>query len=398
MANRGIVTWVEFVGTPYVAPPEGFLSPSGDVSDGSWTTQAGGTALAAVLDETVRDDSDYVQSNSAVLNDVFEVHLSDPGSTFTNGVLQIAIGKKTNNADVVDFAVELRQGTTVIASWVYADVPYGTVTKSESLTPAQFAAITDFTDLRVRVTAGRFWTPAQLISGGKLARWYSVPDAAVVDGSGNVQTLTDLSGNGVDATQATAGSRPAYEAASPHNGKPGIICSTGLAKSLSMTAVSYNGTNGLSWSFVASQTAVGTGTSNCLVGGGTGGLEVRLNYTSPGWDVIRQAQLRLILMTAPAVNTLSVLGCDLATNSTIGWVDGTSSSNSTNPGLSNGGDALLSAGGTEFLNGRFQEAVASTLKWTTAERQKVDGYLAWKYRTTLDASHPYKNRPPFVGD
>jgi hypothetical protein len=245
---------------------------------------------------------------------------------------------------------------------------------------------------------GRLWTPIHLRAVGKLARWYSVPDGAVVDGSGNVQTLKDLSGNGLDATQATAGSRPEYEPISlGHiNRKPGTL--TSADKSLSMTAVAYNGTNGLSWAFVASQNAAGTGTSNCIVGGGTGGLEVRLNYTSPGWDVIRQAQLRLILMTAPAPNTLSVLGCDLATNSTIGWVDGTSSSNATNPALSNGGNLLLSAGGTEFLRGRFQEAIASELKWTTRERYLVDGYLAWKYGTNLAAAHPFKNRPPLIGD
>jgi hypothetical protein len=244
---------------------------------------------------------------------------------------------------------------------------------------------------------GRLWTPIHLRAVGKLARWYSVPDGAVVDGSGNIQTLKDLSGNGLDATQATAGSRPTYESASPHNWKPGAFC-PGTDKMLSMAAVAYNGTNGLSWAFVASQNAAGTGTSNCIVGGGTGGLEVRLNYTSPGWDVIRQAQLRLILMTAPAPNTLSVLGCDLAASSTIGWVDGTSSSNATNPALSNGGNSLLSAGGTEFLRGRFQEAIASELKWTTRERHLVDGYLSWKYGTNLAAGQPFKNRPPLIGD
>jgi hypothetical protein len=52
------------------------------------------------------------------------------------------------------------------------------------------------------------WTPASI---SNLGAWYR-GDNIVVDGSTNVQTATDLGPNGYDATQASAGNRPAYHA------------------------------------------------------------------------------------------------------------------------------------------------------------------------------------------
>ena len=54
---------------------------------------------------------------------------------------------------MIDQTVYLMQGTTQIASWTYGDVPYGPTLKTETLTGPQLAAITNFADLRIRVTA-----------------------------------------------------------------------------------------------------------------------------------------------------------------------------------------------------------------------------------------------------
>ena len=250
------------------------VRPSSDVSDGLWTTQAGGTALSTVLDETVRDDSDYARSDATTFNDVFEVHLDDPASTFQNGTLKIVIGKETNNADVVDFFVELRQGTTTIASWAYADVAYGAVMKTERLSDAQFAAITDFTDLRVRVTAGRFWTPLEL--GADRIAWFDASVGPFTYATG-ISQWNDLSGLGNHVTQSTGSSQPLLNS-SYLNGKPSVVFDGGDRMARSFTTT-------IDWTTVAVFQPSAVGGTRCIVdtddvGGMRHAQDLRLNGTS----------------------------------------------------------------------------------------------------------------------
>src|SRR5215207_958509 len=97
--------------------------PTSDVSDGGWTDQAGGGSLFAVLDETTRDDADYVKSSINPVIDPFEVALGDPPGLFDT--LRFPVGKEFNNSIRIDITVALMQGATEIASWTYPDVAFG---------------------------------------------------------------------------------------------------------------------------------------------------------------------------------------------------------------------------------------------------------------------------------
>jgi hypothetical protein len=46
------------------------------------------------------------------------------------------------------------------------------------------------------------------------------------------------------------------------------------------------------------------------------------------------------------------------------------------------------------------EVVYTNTALSTADRERLEGYLAWKWGlvANLPAAHPFKNRPPLIGD
>jgi len=142
-----------FFGNKSAAGPALFLRPIADISDGTWTTDTGGTSLFAVLDEVTQSDTDYVRSSENPVDDVMEVNIGSPSGSILSGTLRFTVGKELNNAVVVDVRVELRQGGSTIATWNYLDVAFGFALKSETLTSGQRALVAPGVDLYVRITA-----------------------------------------------------------------------------------------------------------------------------------------------------------------------------------------------------------------------------------------------------
>jgi hypothetical protein len=130
------------------------VRPASDVALGGWTNESGGTSLFASLNEASRSDVSLVRSLDNPNADTFEVALGSIGAgALADGTLNIVVGKGINNAIVIDQTVRLMQGATPIATWSYLDVPYGPTLKTEALTGPQLASITNYADLRIRVTA-----------------------------------------------------------------------------------------------------------------------------------------------------------------------------------------------------------------------------------------------------
>jgi hypothetical protein len=52
------------------------------------------------------------------------------------------------------------------------------------------------------------------------------------------------------------------------------------------------------------------------------------------------------------------------------------------------------------MDGEIGEIIVLPYAASERQRQQIDGYLAWKWgiRGTLAASHPFRNRPPLIGD
>ncbi|MDQ3540404.1 MAG: hypothetical protein M3440_06920 [Chloroflexota bacterium] len=131
--------------------------PTTDVTDGTWTDQAGGTSLFAAIDEAIASDADYIQSATATATaDVAEVALgsiTDPAVS-TGHVVRYRYGKDTAAGDVVNLTVSLRQGTgTEIAAWTHTDIGVGPTDVVQTLTAAQADAVTDYSALRLRFSS-----------------------------------------------------------------------------------------------------------------------------------------------------------------------------------------------------------------------------------------------------
>jgi len=252
------------------------------------------------------------------------------------------------------------------------------------------------TTLRARASAN-LWTPAAL--GTVPALWLDADDASTITLNGStVSQWNDKSGNGRNAVQATAANQPTYNSTFL-NGKPALVFD-GLAKTFQV-GFPLSG-NDISIFVVA-----------------------RRNLTSPITNsLIRwQATAYLVypygtvtaLSTDGGVSTIDNPAAGFVSNDYgiglyrrsrgvsketywNGTVSGTTSSiNSALPSIST--LFIGSSGGTaEFFNGYVSEICITGNAVSTDIRQKLEGYLAWKWglEANLPAAHPFKNFPPTV--
>lgn len=51
-----------------------------------------------------------------------------------------------------------------------------------------------------------------------------------------------------------------------------------------------------------------------------------------------------------------------------------------------------------YSNIAVGEILVAYSEWSQRDRQLVEGYLGWKWGVPLDASHPFANRPPLIGN
>lgn len=133
--------------------------PASDISVGNWKTEAGATSnLFQSLDETNANDADYIISELAPNQSAVEIKFAsatDPAVSDRHYVTY-RYGKTVNNGRRVDQVIYFKSGATVIAQWTHTDVPYGITEVTQLLTSTQTDAITDYTDLRLRIVATSF--------------------------------------------------------------------------------------------------------------------------------------------------------------------------------------------------------------------------------------------------
>lgn len=124
-----------------------------DISTGNWTNSAtGSTPLYTAVDETVADDSDYIQSGSNPVADQCEMQFANVGTPSVN--TNHTVSYRLSGTGSLSTVVALVQGTTVIASWTHSPTPSTFTTYNQALTAGQIASITDYSSLHLRVTAG----------------------------------------------------------------------------------------------------------------------------------------------------------------------------------------------------------------------------------------------------
>jgi hypothetical protein len=252
-----------------------------------------------------------------------------------------------------------------------------------------------------------FFSPRN-ITGNQL--WLDVADAgSLTMVGGTVSQVNDKSGNGYNATQTTAASRPILAATNlvqfANNTyfdfpQAAINNTTRYALFLIFNPIAsvnwiiqkqYNGVGSYNMLSMTNYWQNNTGITNYLYWGphaNTGvvnaGTALSLNtlqlievlYDGTTVSFYRNGTL---LNTATSGPTLSIVNQLSATNCTIGsW-------------RPDGG--IQNSGVTNFL---FGELVYHNVAFSTAQRQAMEGYLAWKWKlqSNLPSTHPFKLFPP----
>jgi hypothetical protein len=178
-----------------------FARPSADISVGGWTA----TPLWEKLDEVTPDDTttEITSGNNPTTNG-FEVRvtgITDPDDN-TGHVVRARVKKNSSGGRQIDFTFTLVQGSTTIATWSAPDVTNAYETFTHNLTEGEAGNITDYSDLRVRVSANDATGSGPGRSGQ--ATWIELeaPDAAAEPIDETVTGTAELSGIATDNTNA----------------------------------------------------------------------------------------------------------------------------------------------------------------------------------------------------
>ena len=321
--------------------------------------------------------------------------------TYTDGTTQnvtatvtwsssaIAIAAISNAAGTRGLATALSAGTTTITA---AD-PASGITATTSLSAVQ-------------------WSPLAIAP----ALWLDAADPATIILATGVGEWRDKSGNGRHFTQPTPASQPAYSASS-FFGQPGLTFD-GTNDIMHLTGINpiiANQTHGVYWVFRRLGNGVGNDAYRPVIGlrhvNGTsdiGALHYVKNgnllgasypyFFSPGTfsydlssgNAYGNAEGHVMAFQANA--TTAATGWQVHRNGTL---EGTTSGIAT-PNASVDGYTL----GAQINPLRYSNVIVAevilVVNTDQATRQRIEGYLAWKWGMTanLPAGHPFKSAPP----
>ena len=271
--------------------------------------------------------------------------------------------------------------------------------------------------------SGKLWRPSDL--GADLALWLDAEDTDSITLNGsNVSQWDDKSGNGRNATQTTAANQPTYLAAG-FNGKPTLETDGDDVLELGVTSLGRN-VSGITCAIVGVHPIAGVFNSNAneiFIGTGTGGSNTRFALTpNPSASTANRYAIAGRRLDSDSYQTVSSSTDSLANRGNqwirVGqaaysdgvanhWTDGTQDLTN-DPFQSAGFTSDTDSQRTEIFDGasalpagsQLCEIVLTHSTMSPADRQKLEGYLAWKWNLVgnLPADHPYKTQPPFVID
>jgi hypothetical protein len=218
----------------------------------------------------------------------------------------------------------------------------------------------------------KLWRPDEL--GADLTLWLDAEDASTITLNGsNVSQWSDKSASAAHGAQATAASQPLYTA-SGLNGKPVVTFSGAQRLNSVVTSLLGNTVAAISQRSASTQPVFEVSpTSSRGYQGNAIGFQSHNAYYANGGTVTTTV-FPTAINSVPAISVATDRRTATAISHAIGH--GT-------PGF-------------VPLTGFISEIVSTETILSTANRQKLEGYLAWKWGlvANLPADHPYKLTPP----
>jgi hypothetical protein len=261
---------------------------------------------------------------------------------------------------------------------------------------------TPFAFVKTAPTAGgqTLWTPTNITT---LAWWDASNQSSVTLNGSTVSQINDLSGNGYNGTQSDAGSQPSYT--NTLNGLK-VMTFDGAGDKLLLPSINIPSNYEMSWYIVLQM----LGNLNnytvpvVLWKNATNAIAIVSSIPGPGtWGMYTYTEFQSGYIK---LDTNPYFLSTIINNTTSPYISYSTNGNVTNwagqqpfIGSSVFNQSMLGNdnNGSNF-NGYWGEAVIVPQKDNTAARQKMEGYLAWKWglQANLPSDSPYKNAPPYV--
>lgn len=258
------------------------------------------------------------------------------------------------------------------------------------------------TAIRLQIPTGkRFlpdatWTPADITTNA----WYDAADAdTITESGGAVSQWDDKSGNDYHVTQGTGADQPSYNSTTKE------IDFDGTTDKLSdLVSSIVSGNPDLMIAVVMAPDANVASNDRMVSLGTGGGTMAALSIGTEGYSWrFENGKETFDAVTFDLQTVVGVRASGSDYQSSLMYKNGTAltssgSANPTNtPNIGTGvviGDTQSAP--TPYDGGIFEIVIAEDA--TTNTRQKIEGYLAWKWglEANLPGGHPYKNSAPTV--
>jgi hypothetical protein len=252
---------------------------------------------------------------------------------------------------------------------------------------------------------GRLWSPILV----QPAVWLDASDISTISVATGVSEWRDKSGNARHVSQGASARQPSIATFNGLNAVNFDGVNDVLDNATSITSGTYTGS--FNTFYVATRNSVGGGTilterTTYPLGSVMFGSAAGVNYISSNGIDIKSNHT----ISNTSYNTLSTAGA-IAVHEHFPavrdnfWLNGQSQTVLLGTATNITGTGGLRIGGREavvgfYWSGLIMEVIVTLTPLTTIQRQQIEGSLAWKWglQNTLIASHPFRNRPPLIGD
>jgi len=254
----------------------------------------------------------------------------------------------------------------------------------------------------------QLWTPK--CTGALTARFDAGAGSFNYSG-GMITTWGDLSpfGNNLGVSGFGGSTQPDFQASGWNPGTVSKPATLWTGPSIGMSLASQISASAISV-FCAFEN-VNTGASVlCLTGSALGGLQFRL-FLSAGNYYLQVVKTHTAVVQTSAIALplgfniggtaqTSGGGSSIWTNGALETASGTSYTNPLIAAIGFDYRGVSIAGPYSPYTGLMGEMLIFSKEVSSAEANAINGYLAWKWGmvSRLPAGHPFKNRPPLIGD